>query len=105
MTGGRMTLPAEPVDQSRARFDALFNNIKPMLPPPTDAVKTTDLEVPASKQKIRIYKPTAATGPLPVGLYIQYAPGSGARTMDPRRRLRGRAGAQDSSAAGLLAEE
>lgn len=65
-----MTLPAEPVEQARARFDALYNNIRPLLPPPTDAVTTTDLEVPISKQKIRIYKPANAAGPLPVGLYI-----------------------------------
>ena len=68
--GGRQTMPAEPVDQSRARFDAIFQGIAPMLPPPSDAVQTSDVTVPSSKQRVRIYKPAKATGVLPVGLYV-----------------------------------
>lgn len=68
--GGRQTMPAEPVDQSRARFDAIFQGIAPMLPPPSDAVQTSDVTVPSSKQRVRIYKPAKATDVLPVGLYV-----------------------------------
>lgn len=70
--GGRQTLPAEPVEQARARFDMIFAMLKPILPPPTDAVIATDTTVPSSGQKIRIYKPasSASSGSLPVGLYI-----------------------------------
>jgi len=63
-------MPAEPVDQSRSRFDVIFKGIAPFLPPPTDAVNTIDVTVPSSKQRVRIYKPTKTTGTLPVGLYI-----------------------------------
>ena len=68
--GGRMTLPAEPVNQARARFEALFNNIAPLLPPPDDSVNTTDVIVPSSKQQVRVFKPTKTTSTVPVGLYI-----------------------------------
>lgn len=63
-------MPAEPVDQSRGRFDAVFEGIAPLLPPPSDAVETTDVVVPSSKQRIRIFKPTKTTLAHPVGLYI-----------------------------------
>jgi len=70
MMGGRQTMPAEPVDQSRARFAAMFEGMKPLLPPPTDAVSTADVTVPSSGQRVRIYNPTRTPGKLPVGLYI-----------------------------------
>jgi acetyl esterase/lipase len=70
MMGGRSTLPAEPVDQARARFEAVFNGIAPLLPPPSDAVETSDLVVPSSKRRVRVFKPINTTGTLPVGLYI-----------------------------------
>ncbi len=63
-------MPAEPVDQSRARFDAVFQALAPFLPVPTDAVDSIDATVPTSQQRVRIYKPTQAAGKLPVGLYI-----------------------------------
>ncbi|KAK5312382.1 hypothetical protein LTR70_008224 [Exophiala xenobiotica] len=48
----------------------MFEGMKPLLPPPTDAVSTTDVTVPSSGQGVRIYNPTRTTGKLPVGLYI-----------------------------------
>lgn len=71
--GGRQTLPAEPIEQARARFDIIFQMLAPILPPPTDAVIATDTTVPSTGQKIRIYKPASSSSsstPLPVGLYI-----------------------------------
>ena len=63
-------MPAEPVDQSRSRFDAVFEGIAPLLPPPSNAVEIIDVVVPASKQRVRIFKPTKTTSALPVGMYI-----------------------------------
>lgn len=70
--GGRQVLPAEPAEMSRARFAAIFEQLAPMLPKPTEAVSASDTTVPASGRRVRIYKPTAALGggALPVGLYI-----------------------------------
>lgn len=73
--GGRQTLPIEPVEQARARFDSIFQSLAPVLPPPTDAVIATDTTVPSTGKRIRIYKPAAAissstSSALPVGLYI-----------------------------------
>ena len=58
-----------PVADCRAEFDTIFATLKPMLPPPTDAVKTEDIEYKAG-QVLRIYKPTGVAGTLPIGLYI-----------------------------------
>ena len=63
-------MPAEPVDQSRARFAGMFEMLKSLLPPPTDAVETVDVTVPSSHRRVRIYKPTQTTSTPPVGLYI-----------------------------------
>lgn len=68
--GGRLTLPVEPVDQARVRFNAVFKGIEPFIPPPDDSVQTTDVIVPSSNQRVRVYKPTNAAPSLPVGLYI-----------------------------------
>lgn len=70
--GGRQVLPAEPAEISRARFDAIFKQLEPLLPKPTEAVSATDEIVPATGLRVRIYKPTASIGKgaLPVGLYI-----------------------------------
>lgn len=69
MGGGRIVLPAEPVEQSRQRFAGIFANIAPFLPPPTDAVRTEDVQI-TSIQRVRIYTPAGATDAHPVGLYI-----------------------------------
>lgn len=70
--GGRQTLPPEPVERARQRFDEIFEALRPMLPPPTNAVTATDTTVPSTGHQVRIYKPKSSTtsGPLPVGLYI-----------------------------------
>lgn len=69
--GGRQTLPPEPVEQARARFDSIFEALKPMLPAPTDAVITTDTTCPSTGRRVRIYKPAGPAGAvLPVGLYV-----------------------------------
>lgn len=70
--GGRQVLPAEPAETARARFAAIFESLKPILPPPTDAVIATDTTVPSTGRRVRIYKPASppSSGPLPVGLYI-----------------------------------
>lgn len=72
MMGGRaaITMPAEPVERSRARFDAVFEGVLPLLPPPSPAVETIDIIVPSSQQRVRIYKPAKATSALPIGMYI-----------------------------------
>ncbi|KAJ9616547.1 hypothetical protein H2200_000266 [Cladophialophora chaetospira] len=70
--GGRVTLPREPVEDSRARFQALFSNIEKLLPPPSDAVKSQDVYI-AENQRMRIFAPVLAVEgkdqALPVGLY------------------------------------
>lgn len=70
MLGGRITLPAEPVNQARARFDSIFSKVAPLLPPPDDSVSTTDVIVPSSKQRVRVFTPNRTNSLLPVGLYI-----------------------------------
>lgn len=87
MQGGRMTLMPGPVDQVRAQFQNIFASIKPLLPPPTNAVKTgatqsqlscllldeltstaaEDSTLPSGRG-IRIYKPGESHGQLPIGL-------------------------------------
>lgn len=69
MFGGRIVLDAEPVQQSRDRFAGIFASVLPFIPPPTDAVRTEDVQV-SSTQRIRIYTPTGQSDSLPVGLYI-----------------------------------
>lgn len=69
MTGGRVCLTPGPVDDVRARFDGIFAGVKPFLPPPTAAVETEDTQI-EKDVKIRIYIPTGARDPLPIGLYI-----------------------------------
>jgi acetyl esterase/lipase len=73
MMGGRQTLPAEPVDQARDRFRGIFGAVAPFIPPPTDAVRTEDVQI-SPTQRIRIYTPANAEGrepgKIPVGLYI-----------------------------------
>lgn len=70
--GGRQVLPAEPAEIARARFAAIFESLKPILPPPTDAVIATDTTVPSTGRRVRIYKPASSSSsePLPVGLYV-----------------------------------
>lgn len=71
--GGRQTLPSEPVERARARFDEIFQAIAPILPAPTDAVIAIDTTVPSTGRRVRIYKPATASSsatPLPVGLYV-----------------------------------
>jgi len=70
--GGRVTLPRESAEESRARFQTLFSGIEKLLPPPSDAVTSQDISI-AENQRMRIYTPVAAAEskcqPLPVGLY------------------------------------
>jgi versiconal hemiacetal acetate esterase len=68
MTGGRVTLLPGPVKDVRAQFEGIFAGILPLLPPPTDAVNTEDVQTKG--QRVRIYIPTDVKDPLPVGLYI-----------------------------------
>ena len=67
--GGRTTLTHDSVEQSRQQFEGIFAGLKPMLPPPTDAIKTEEVEFQPGK-KLRIYSPSAPEEKLPVGLYI-----------------------------------
>ena len=69
MGGTRIIMPAEPVQQSRGRFAAIFAGLAPFIPPPNDAVRTEDLQISLS-QRIRVYTPTGVRDPLPMGLYI-----------------------------------
>ncbi len=87
MQGGRMTLMPGPVDQVRAQFQNIFAIIRPLLPPPTDAIKTgatysglsflllNELTSSAAEdstlpngRSIRIYQPRESHGQLPIGL-------------------------------------
>jgi acetyl esterase/lipase len=69
MMGGRVTISASTVEECRAQFTALSAGLAASLPEPTDAVKFEDVQLSAS-QRVRVYIPTGATDPLPVGLYI-----------------------------------
>lgn len=69
MMGGRKTMMPKPVAECRAEFDNIFATLKPMHPPPTDAVKTEDIEYKAGLI-LRIYTPAGVEGSLPIGLYI-----------------------------------
>lgn len=69
MMGGRNTMMPAPVSNCRAEFDTIFATLKPMLPPPSDAVKSEDVEYKPGIS-LRIYTPNGAARPLPVGLYI-----------------------------------
>jgi versiconal hemiacetal acetate esterase len=69
MMGGRVTLLPGPVNDIRAQFGAIFAGVEPLLPPPTDAVKTEDVQI-EKDQRVRIYIPAGMKDPLPVGLYI-----------------------------------
>ncbi|KAK6381504.1 hypothetical protein LTS17_004562 [Exophiala oligosperma] len=70
--GGRVTLPRESVEESRARFHAMFALIEKNLPPPSPAVKAQDVVI-APGQRVRIFTPVEAakesTNALPVGFY------------------------------------
>ena len=67
--GGRFVLDAEAVQQSRERFVGLFASLAPLLPPPTDAVRSEDIHITPT-QRVRIFAPSDETDLLPVGLYI-----------------------------------
>ena len=67
--GGRMTMPAEPIDQMRERFRGIWAGVKPMLPSPSDAVQTKDVDFALGKI-VRIYVPINRGLEIPVGLYI-----------------------------------
>lgn len=70
MMGGRQAMPAEPVDQSRARFEAFGANLIPMMPPPSEKVSVQDITI-TGNIRVRVYKPNGdEKSPLPVGLYI-----------------------------------
>jgi acetyl esterase/lipase len=72
MMGGRNTMKPAPALACRAEFDSIFANIRPMLPPPTPAVKTEDITYGPNNLTLRLYIPTNtnAPSPLPIGLYI-----------------------------------
>lgn len=67
--GGRIVLTPEPIDQMRERFIGIFAGVKPLIPPPTEAVQTKDV-VYVSNRTMRIYIPANRETASPVGLYI-----------------------------------
>lgn len=68
LTGGRFKLTGD-IPSIRAQFLGLFENMKAMLPSPNEAVSKTDLQLPDSVLKVRIYYPTVKSqAMLPIGL-------------------------------------
>jgi hypothetical protein len=68
MTGGRFNLTGD-ITAIRTQFLGLFNNMKGLLPPPSDAVRANDISLPDSNIAIRIYLPAEkGEQQLPVGL-------------------------------------
>ena len=68
ITGGRFNLTGD-IPAIRAQFLGLFNNMKGLLPPPSDAVKAVDTTLPSSGLAIRIYLPANRSEQLlPIGL-------------------------------------
>lgn len=68
MTGGRFNLTGD-IASIRTQFLGLFNNMKSLLPPPSDAVEVTDTKLPNSGVTVRIYSPAKKSEQLlPVGL-------------------------------------
>jgi hypothetical protein len=68
MTGGRFNLTGD-IPTIRTQFLGLFNNMKAMLPPPSDAVMAVNITLPNSELPIRIYSPAKkGENLLPIGL-------------------------------------
>lgn len=67
--GGRVVIEAESIEKTREKFVGIFAGLAPFIPPPTDAVRTEDVQL-TSTQRVRIYTPSGHGGALPVGLYI-----------------------------------
>jgi versiconal hemiacetal acetate esterase len=56
MTGGRFNLTGD-IASIRTQFFGLFNNMKSLLPPPSNAVEAVDITLPDSGIAVRIYSP------------------------------------------------
>jgi hypothetical protein len=68
MTGGRFKLTGD-IPTIREQFLGLFNNMKGLLPPPSEAVNIVDVKLPDSELAVRVYSPAQKSDkPLPIGL-------------------------------------
>ena len=66
---GRMTMPAESIDQMRVRFRGVWAGVKPMLPLPFNPVQTKHIDY-ALRRITRVYVPVNGGRELLVGLHI-----------------------------------
>jgi hypothetical protein len=67
-TGGRFNLTGD-IPTIRAQFLGLFNNMKGLLPPPSDAVKFVDMTILDGELPVRVYLPAKTSEHLlPIGL-------------------------------------
>lgn len=69
MMGGRVVIEADSIEKTREKFVGIFAGLAPFIPPPTDAVRSEDVQLTPT-QRVRIYTPSGGIKPLPVGLYI-----------------------------------
>jgi hypothetical protein len=68
ITGGRFNLTGD-IASIRRQFLGLFNNMKGLLPPTSNAVEAVDIKLPGSTMGVRIYSPVEKGEQLlPVGL-------------------------------------
>jgi len=68
MAGGRFNLIGD-IASIRTQFLGLFNNMKGLLPPPSNAVEVVDIKLSGSTMAVRIYSPAEKGDELlPVGL-------------------------------------
>lgn len=64
-----MVIEADSIEKTREKFVGIFAGLAPFIPPPTDAVRSEDVQLTPT-QRVRIYTPSGGIKPLPVGLYI-----------------------------------